>query len=120
MANPSGWYPDPDGKPCERFWNGYKWTTKTRPISKPAEEFKIVQKMDKFNKGLEKLNQENQLRLSKMSKEERDAVIAGNRKTMKNVTQFRDRLIFRLHVIVSGLELTGNAPFYRNIAKHVV
>ena len=88
MANPSGWYPDPDGKPCERFWNGYKWTTKTRPISKPAEEFKIVQKMEKFNQGLEKWNQANQVRLSKMSMTEREAVFAKNRKTMKNFGLF--------------------------------
>jgi len=37
MANPSGWYPDPDGKPCERFWNGLRWTEKTRPVSKPGK-----------------------------------------------------------------------------------
>lgn len=28
----SGWYPDPDGKPCERYWDGNGWTDQTRPI----------------------------------------------------------------------------------------
>lgn len=27
-----GWYEDPDGKPCERYWNGTAWTLETRPI----------------------------------------------------------------------------------------
>lgn len=26
-----GWYPDPDGKPSERFWDGQRWTDQTRP-----------------------------------------------------------------------------------------
>lgn len=26
-----GWYPDPDGKPAERYWDGDKWTEQTRP-----------------------------------------------------------------------------------------
>lgn len=26
-----GWYLDPDGKPCERYWDGEKWTSDTRP-----------------------------------------------------------------------------------------
>jgi hypothetical protein len=26
-----GWYPDPDGKPCDRYWNGSTWTLETRP-----------------------------------------------------------------------------------------
>ncbi len=30
---PSGWYPDPSGLSCERFWDGSDWTEKTRPIS---------------------------------------------------------------------------------------
>jgi hypothetical protein len=29
----AGWYKDPDGNPCERFWDGQKWTLNTRPIS---------------------------------------------------------------------------------------
>lgn len=28
-----GWYPDPDGKPCERYWDGTNWTLETRPKS---------------------------------------------------------------------------------------
>jgi hypothetical protein len=27
-----GWYPDPEGKPCERYWDGSQWTEKTRPL----------------------------------------------------------------------------------------
>jgi hypothetical protein len=26
-----GWFPDPEGKPCERFWSGEAWTEQTRP-----------------------------------------------------------------------------------------
>lgn len=26
-----GWYPDPDGHECERFWDGSNWTLQTRP-----------------------------------------------------------------------------------------
>lgn len=29
---PSGWYPDPNGNPCERYWNGNLWTEETRPM----------------------------------------------------------------------------------------
>jgi hypothetical protein len=27
-----GWFPDPDGKPSERYWDGDAWTDKTRPL----------------------------------------------------------------------------------------
>lgn len=30
---PSGWYPDPSGFNCDRFWDGEAWTEQTRPIS---------------------------------------------------------------------------------------
>lgn len=30
---PSGWYPDPTGLNCERFWDGEDWTEQTRPVS---------------------------------------------------------------------------------------
>ena len=29
---PPGWYQDPDGFQCERFWDGGNWTLQTRPI----------------------------------------------------------------------------------------
>lgn len=29
---PSGWYPDPEGKPCERFWDGTQWTESYRAL----------------------------------------------------------------------------------------
>lgn len=29
---PAGWYEDPDGNNCERFWDGQNWTLKTRPM----------------------------------------------------------------------------------------
>lgn len=33
---PPGWYPDPDGKPADRYWNGSDWTSDTRPhVAKP-------------------------------------------------------------------------------------
>jgi len=28
---PAGWYADPDGKPCQRYWDGDDWTKRTRP-----------------------------------------------------------------------------------------
>lgn len=36
---PPGWYPDPDGKPCQRYWDGSMWTLETRPVKiiKPTE-----------------------------------------------------------------------------------
>lgn len=40
QAVPPGWYPDPNGKPCERYWDGEFWQEETRPNStlegKPA------------------------------------------------------------------------------------
>ena len=30
---PAGWYPDAEGHPCERYWDGEKWTHQTRPLS---------------------------------------------------------------------------------------
>lgn len=26
-----GWYPDPDGRPADRWWDGAEWTERTRP-----------------------------------------------------------------------------------------
>jgi len=34
----AGWYPDPDGKPCEKYWDGTNWTTGSRPQSGKARE----------------------------------------------------------------------------------
>lgn len=28
---PAGWYPDPDGKPVQRYWDGSAWTEQNRP-----------------------------------------------------------------------------------------
>lgn len=28
-----GWYPDPQGIPQERFWDGHGWTDRTRPMT---------------------------------------------------------------------------------------
>lgn len=28
-----GWYPDPDGKPAERFFDGQEWTDRSRPMT---------------------------------------------------------------------------------------
>lgn len=30
---PSGWYPDPQGLNCDRYWDGQEWTSQTRPSS---------------------------------------------------------------------------------------
>lgn len=30
---PPGWYPDPDGKPSERYYNGENWTEQSRPMT---------------------------------------------------------------------------------------
>ena len=35
---PSGWYPDPDGKPCARYWDGRAWTEQTRPLTPQAPQ----------------------------------------------------------------------------------
>lgn len=31
-AVPAGWYRDPDGNECERYWDGNNWSLKTRPL----------------------------------------------------------------------------------------
>lgn len=36
MSVAEGWYPDPEGKPCERYWDGFNWTEQTRPLTKPS------------------------------------------------------------------------------------
>lgn len=28
---PAGWYPDPEGKPMQRYWNGVAWTEQFAP-----------------------------------------------------------------------------------------
>lgn len=33
-----GWYPDPDGKPCERYWDGTKWGDATQPMSQSLSQ----------------------------------------------------------------------------------
>ena len=35
---PEGWYPDPEGKPCARYWDGDSWTDKTRPVTGPIPQ----------------------------------------------------------------------------------
>ena len=37
-AIPPGWYPDPEGKPASRFWNGTSWTEETRPLVTPTPQ----------------------------------------------------------------------------------
>ena len=29
---PAGWYRDPEGKPCQRYWDGAAWTDSTAPL----------------------------------------------------------------------------------------
>lgn len=33
---PAGWYPDPEGRPADRYWDGSAWTADTRPQAPPA------------------------------------------------------------------------------------
>ena len=35
----AGWYPDPDGKPAERYWDGQGWTDQTRPRQAMAQPY---------------------------------------------------------------------------------
>ena len=35
---PPGWYPDPEGRPSERYWDGNSWTSETRPYSFVADK----------------------------------------------------------------------------------
>ncbi|WP_085191691.1 DUF2510 domain-containing protein [Mycolicibacterium doricum] len=30
MKTPAGWYPNPDGSPSERYWDGGRWTNDQR------------------------------------------------------------------------------------------
>nr|WP_085948930.1 DUF2510 domain-containing protein [Parafrankia sp. EUN1f] len=30
---PAGWYRDPNGQPCSRWWDGHHWTEHTAPLS---------------------------------------------------------------------------------------
>jgi hypothetical protein len=30
VTTPAGWYPDPEGSPGQRFWNGDAWTDRDR------------------------------------------------------------------------------------------
>ena len=37
QANPpSGWYPDPEGKPMSRYWDGAAWTEQLAPLNTAA------------------------------------------------------------------------------------
>ncbi len=31
LSVPPGWYPDPNGMPCHRWWDGVQWTEATDP-----------------------------------------------------------------------------------------
>lgn len=33
---PAGWYPDPEGKPMSRYWDGTTWTDQLAPLNAPA------------------------------------------------------------------------------------
>lgn len=35
-APPRGWYPDPNGLPCQREWDGTRWTDNTAPLPTDA------------------------------------------------------------------------------------
>lgn len=33
---PAGWYPDPEGKPGQRYWDGANWTDQSRAAMPPS------------------------------------------------------------------------------------
>lgn len=35
MSAPAGWYPDPEGRPDERYWTGTAWTSEFRAPQAP-------------------------------------------------------------------------------------
>jgi hypothetical protein len=40
---PAGWYPDPEGKPQSRYWDGDSWTDQVGPQLPPAQPLQPVQ-----------------------------------------------------------------------------
>ncbi|WP_232836135.1 DUF2510 domain-containing protein [Mycolicibacterium smegmatis] len=36
LSPPAGWYPDPDGAPTQRYFDGKKWTDQLAPLAAPA------------------------------------------------------------------------------------
>ena len=34
--SPAGWYPDPEGKPMLRYWDGIAWTEQFAPLNAPT------------------------------------------------------------------------------------
>ena len=79
MSNPAGWYPDPDGKPCERYWNGLRWTKKTRPFSKPKEK-------SKYEKILEEEKKLKEIKLKNMTEKERKQYLEKESAKNKKIT----------------------------------
>lgn len=47
----AGWYADPDGLPCQRYWDGNSWTSETRPV--PTLSGKPAPLVEKRNTGLD-------------------------------------------------------------------
>ncbi len=41
-APQAGWYPNPDGSPDLRYWDGSSWTQQRRPAPEPAPETPVV------------------------------------------------------------------------------
>jgi len=39
----SGWHPDPSGEPQERYWDGERWTSETRPYPAPGDSRRATQ-----------------------------------------------------------------------------
>jgi hypothetical protein len=37
-ATPAGWFPDPSGAPCWRYWDGAAWTERTQRWFRPARD----------------------------------------------------------------------------------
>lgn len=57
---PAGWYPDPEGRPASRYWDGLQWTDQTRPQAPqpaPAMAFGYRAADDTFHGDLKQLMQ---------------------------------------------------------------
>jgi TM2 domain-containing membrane protein YozV len=40
---PPGWYPDPNGAPAQRYFDGSNWTDQLAPLSMPMVAYPVIQ-----------------------------------------------------------------------------
>lgn len=65
----AGWYPNPDGSPSERRWNGTEWTSETRVYSPPSNQ--------KARKGLSVNKADATMRTNALGKKVRPEIVAA-------------------------------------------